>query len=933
MRTISENTLALLAGKEGIESVLIVAVKWTDEGGYFWYADREIPEQNIPGKILELGSFDNVISADGNSSNTSVSVKLDDTDGTIKAIFDSHDIHKRSVVIFQWFVGMPWGEAITLHEGVLSSPIVWDEGQRTFSFEVIDKLEANEVGFSVEEGIFPFISQDLYGKPWPMVFGSVRHSQTLKLQNIPTAFTLQAFGIPDPTIPKQIAKLSAEGLMWINAGQSQAIAAAIRCSDINRVNTLVDECEEDSEVQEHKAKAEEYYLKAAEILTEQDNLRDQYREQLAWKRDGIQLASTHFINEKFEGRVKVGDLIFLARMQGHSGVLLTDPEIAKAGQIASYLDDYTINKDQYYPDVELKTKNVKTGFQFVQAGSQVEIVNDFPIRHMVSMIPGTVNSVWAYRSHNGLKRLTKLPTRYYTVETLDFGALQPVVVKLLKPLSMVNVIENERIETYENQYGARLPQHIVPQVDWEDDIYVSFTSTVGPNTVDIIEWVITNYCPGMGWDETSFDDVKAKLTNYPMNFTYTNRIEAIEFIKQLAYQARCAVWVKGSIFYIRYLSEEMTPVDTITEDDVINASMVVSGTSTESIVTKYIATFSPDYTQEGPVELTLRFNINKYGLNTQSHDYFAYNHFSLVQKSATFWMIRDSNTWKILRCKLPATKINLETFDFVTLDFDQEYVATGSVVALVQSATYNSDDHTIDVEFWIPVRLGEKIKYDFAWPATLESSVKFPPANEILPGNSGGLSEVKGTMPASNSLRHEIDNPSSGLHITYRRDEPQIQRQSISGYIPRVRPPREQVLGPDYFPSDTDDEYPTLEEPQSDEPTFEETPLFDYDYNDSTFLDPVATIVDNRMYPGHILSFKETDANGYQIYEVRIYAKAFAEQSKVIEARVMQLDEDEEIPEGTAVYVCLNAWRNPTDEDGNIDVFHDYTIQPPIWLQ
>lgn len=85
---------------------------------------------------------------------------------------DTHDIHKRDVWVYQWFEGLDLSDRFLLFRGKISSPIIWEEGDRTVTFTIITQLEDKEVGFSPEEGQFPFIPKDLVGKTWPSCFGT-----------------------------------------------------------------------------------------------------------------------------------------------------------------------------------------------------------------------------------------------------------------------------------------------------------------------------------------------------------------------------------------------------------------------------------------------------------------------------------------------------------------------------------------------------------------------------------------------------------------------------------------------------------------------------------------------------------------------------------------------------------------------------------------
>jgi hypothetical protein len=66
MKTLNVASLAEIAKTHGTEPINIVEIKWS--GSSLWYADKDV--EGIPGKILELGSIDSVISKNGKPSQT-----------------------------------------------------------------------------------------------------------------------------------------------------------------------------------------------------------------------------------------------------------------------------------------------------------------------------------------------------------------------------------------------------------------------------------------------------------------------------------------------------------------------------------------------------------------------------------------------------------------------------------------------------------------------------------------------------------------------------------------------------------------------------------------------------------------------------------------------------------------------------------------------
>src|SRR5207253_3052675 len=102
---------------------------------------------------------------------------------------------------------------------------------------------------------------------------------------------------------------------------------------------------------------------------------------------------------------------------------------------------------------------------------------------------------------------------------------------------------------------------------WSDDVYVTQTSSVGPNTVDILTYLIQKYT-SHAIDSTSFNHVRTLLDNYPMHFPLLERKNILQVLQEIAYQARCALWLADDVFFIKYLPEEPTIDATIAESDV-----------------------------------------------------------------------------------------------------------------------------------------------------------------------------------------------------------------------------------------------------------------------------------------------------------------------------------------------------------------------------
>ena len=124
---------------------------------------------------------------------------------------------------------------------------------------------------------------------------------------------------------------------------------------------------------------------------------------------------------------------------------------------------------------QMDTEPVAQQF-WADPGATVKIASDEPITYIVSIVPGTVLAVKAYKQLTGERRLVDVPTDLYTVTTKTYGTVTAVQIVVNKPLSSIT------------------------DQGWSDDLYVTFQSSVGPDIVDILKYLIENYTD-LTWDD------------------------------------------------------------------------------------------------------------------------------------------------------------------------------------------------------------------------------------------------------------------------------------------------------------------------------------------------------------------------------------------------------------------------------------------------
>lgn len=716
-RSIPTDALARLAEKHGVESILIVSIQWALNGSWQMYADREIDGQEaVKPAILELGTFDSVLAVSLNESSQEVSITLDDTDGTIKDILDHNDIHKRDVVIYQWFADIPFDSKFVVFRGKINSPINWKESDRTVSFSVLSQLEDNEVGFTPEEGEFTDDTmEDMLGKTWPECFGTSVHQKVIKVDNVHQGSLGDSFGIADFTLPARMAALGAmdawllgiqaywalvEGFLRLIDAETAADAAHQK--QLNIVGQLIGIRQQYAEVSEN------------------------YAEQKATERSSFKVVN----GDKFPRgtlTLNINDALVTGSFGGDGDIFYAThfehPEEKNfPPKVMPYAESYGIGT--WYGAVVVYTGKIggeQAGAFNAEVGSSVTIASNEPIRYIVSITPGTggphgngVLKCAAFTTFkSGERVLMDIPTNYWTCYRQSFGSVTATIVEMHDAIS------------------KKEPQ------PWEDTVYVTFRSTVGPNTVDIMAYLISRYT-SFSMDTASFNSVRARVNNYPMHFVFPGRKNIFTALQELAFQSRCAIFLHNGVFYLKYLPAQPTSVHTFDESNVDTNSLELGFTETEDLITKFVGTWKAHGAVEDDYKCILRYNVKKYGLHDFEFDFYAYNHLDMVIKTMTYWIIRRGNTWKTLSFDASLDALNAETFDGATLDFTSDYASNSSVLGIVEQADYDSEKNTIAFKVWTGVRAGEMDAYDFAYPGDVSQTLIFPDPIEEASGFAGG---------------------------------------------------------------------------------------------------------------------------------------------------------------------------------------------------
>jgi hypothetical protein len=703
VRTINPTALAKAQEQYGLESVLIVRAYWN--AAFYDYADKSDLEAGIFGRVLQISGLEDVVSVDGSSTSASISITLDDSDGQIKGIIDFIDVHKKRIQVLQWFAGMPKENAFVIFDGEVNSPFEWNESDRTFTFNVVSPIENRELGFSFEEGQFQGLTKNVIGKPWPLVFGTALKVPALQFTESPEGVVAEGFAIVykdvyDAEITElaiQQAEASKNQQLLFIAGAGEEIKASGYNDGFDNEFSPPDDIDL---YNQHKAAAAQAFLASQQFFIEAVNLglqiqaiRDDYEEKKAYAKSQVKIASENFPR----GTNVVVELGSAGRFNVRfDGIVMTilseiDPPNNAPKPVAMTRASFT-TAAQKFTHTESETK-----FKWIDGGTKIRVISN-PIFYVGAFGNSQIQAVYA--KQKGLR--VRVPNDEFTIQSRTFtneGGFTAVaqVIRMNRPLTSILNQENE------------------PMWD-DDDVWCDVVSDVPPQFIHIMFWTIALFT-NLQADPDSFNTVFNQTVNTPMNFAIFERKNALEFIKELCFQARVAIWINGGTIFLRYLPAEPVPIETITYDDIIEDSFSITSVDTESLITKLTALWRYDHSQESENKVIVRYNIDKYGIKEEEVDFYAFNNVELVRRSAAFWAVRMGTSWKKLRFRTGIHKLKIEANDPVRFEDMDFLFARDDVTGIVERATYDSTNNQIEMEVWVPVPWGSLDQAKFAYTA------------------------------------------------------------------------------------------------------------------------------------------------------------------------------------------------------------------------
>lgn len=779
MKQLSPAMFDSLSEAHGTEPIIVVGINWG--AATSWYSTKTVEDAGIVCKAVIKSVGEILVSkrSDNEGSTGSVELSFYDTDGEFKLVTDLTRMEGTRATVFQHFNGLKSNDWFPLLSGRVANPR-WTEGNRVFTCTIEAKSVSDEVGFAPVPDDFNDLAPEAYGVPWPLLFGKVamspcvhvrKHTEGLLKTNIQLDSEVYHLSADKRKIswvqPNEVDVLSyfegtttSTNKIYVRDGskfpQAQVVKIEIdkvifegtfdgdefTCTSANlprfenvkfaaRVTADPDEAkffvawlrEEDGLVPNlvgHHVfftSSQDWY----NFVVKQDNdkIWFKYPTFNPNTHQNVKIGPTHTIKSAFaiepSGVVyEISEKIFRFRQiqDVRAQILSVIPSIPVFGLLVNYLDGLPRRAHAFWG---------------AEAGTKVKLFKvEDPDIYLISL--NTVAEIYAVYG----KKRTKLGTH----EQTSFAPIPDSYYE--EQLESNYAVDGLKASAL--LFRRPLSDYDTDTEKWEDAVYVSCRSSVGPNTADIIYFLLYNFTD-YEIDSRSFNEVKDQLV-YDSNFGLYDRKDALDVCRDIAWQARCALLVDSDKIELKYLALQPTSIIVWTAGDIQYKSMEFLKTNSTKVITRLIGTWRESNEFNDPPQRLVNQNraaeirdivraINeaqrrelpstnialweenqdRYGVNVETHDVFIYNEEEPVQKCIDFWGHIGANIWKKLQFKTAILGINYQPWDAVTVST----AITGAVPGLVEEIRYDTNEKDVGVMFWLPIQEGHSVVDTSVW--------------------------------------------------------------------------------------------------------------------------------------------------------------------------------------------------------------------------
>lgn len=771
----TQTALQLIQQKTGTEPFFVIAVNWG--GGVSTYSTREMP--GMISNIMEIGEIRNERRADSMCNVGSVRVKLSDTDGNMKYVIDNTVAENWPAAVYLAFNGTTPNDWIILIHGRTVGPIEWDETALTMEMSIETLVQSQEIGFSATHDDFSDLNPNAEGVPWPMIFGACSHVPSLLVVKHPSAHLQCALRFSHDRIFDLINNAqdivmvgNPDTLCFLNESDVDSVAEEVLFVDDasqfpqgRKISIIIDDVVFVGQfVSNTKFEiSESNVAKYKDVPVANGHAADVDKILLLGDDTVIANCNCYFLSpsgkewynycEKQEGRTCYFRFPFIdpdtLQPVDMTGKKISEVyAISKAGVRDNIAGDVNLLKDactfrkRNAGDNNFGALVDRFKKACVDGSAWWSVPMDTEVRlwdssnsdvYVASLSPlSAIKAVWGKRKvQYGNKTRTifsQLPTSYYQVDGARYR---------INGMTATAIVVTPPLSDYTDQ-------------DWEEDIFVTATGSIGPNPIAIIKWAVKNYTD-LAADPSMFARAMGQVEPQA-NFALFEKKDALKFCQEVAFQARCALLLDNGGVGPIFLPAQPTQQWNFDETSV--KEIKLGFTERKDIYTKFIATYATTYKDHAhlseahqkdirrvenivrsllPTDIrgksenkihVFNLNINRFGTRVRSETAYIFNDEAPVKKFCDFWGFRGANCWRMVTITTWLQGVRLQPFDGVVLNFSNYNILNSNLVpAVVDSVSFNPSNFTTTLYLWLPVIAGTYTIDPMFWPSTASAAV------------------------------------------------------------------------------------------------------------------------------------------------------------------------------------------------------------------
>lgn len=714
------------------------------------------------------------------------SITLDDSDGYIKDLTNHFQLEGTNSQLDQMFDDVPNDWAVLLLGKI--TDINWSEGSRTVSFTIESETFSEELGFQPSLDDDPDLNPDAVDVAWPLVFGMPTHVPTVHARHRPEGF-LQSFvwlnsDVYTAQVTSPTAKTNAQLINEVIAGTANTKVTVEKVELVDWCTEFSYTFNEESNVQTQVEN--KIYVRGGELFPQDETIQieidgvifegsfsenvftvtrancekyvnlicdsrvsdsDYNNPSVCWIRSTTaKIVNCHCYLFNPAGRPIFNRCI---RQEGQK-CWFSRPFISSTGkkftvtELNRFLSVYSIERfglkdftdlsgaktslteefeamyaqghgkglfmSYAYMLRQIQNHIDKAKFWSAYEETKVHLWNsDEKEVYICNLIPSTkIQAVYGFRRDENNRRIfIPVPSIYYT-KFLNYS---------IDGFNTTALTFDTLLSNIEGQ-------------GWEDEIYVTLESSIGPNISDVIRWILLTYTE-CTIDATSFANVKARLQGFPVNFAILGKEDALRVAQSIAWESRCALSVINNVAILYYVAGFPTPVFTLNSGNIEEKSLSIQYSQMNDITTRYELEWKDSYRprperafldskRRHKLDNIHKFVLSKntflYGVQPETRKFLTYNSREYVYQSAAFWLNRKSNSWTKIKLNTFLQGILLLPFDAVWLNIsEQDFFIAYDCLCVVESASYNPVDKTTTLELIVPIRQSYSIPDSNFW--------------------------------------------------------------------------------------------------------------------------------------------------------------------------------------------------------------------------